>query len=192
MILRSERGMITIDFSLALFVAIGFGAVLFAIAVTFSLVEVTQYLAFSTARSYVAGHVSPEAQKDLGKLKFTELISGPVFKGLYALDMMRLQEPEFGDFSSEFSGNPNHDSFTGVRLPAKANLLQMRIPILGNLASDDKTGSVNISAYMLREVSNEECVNNFVQKRYSKLKQIDPAYSAAPANIEIFISDNGC
>ena len=182
-----------LDFIFALTVSAGFAIIFFAMSFTLSMVEMSQYVVFSSARAYSAANVSEEAQKELGQKKYAELRSAPMIKSILNSGWISLGEIQFGDFASEYPESSEGTSvFVGARLPFKANILNMRIPILGNTITDSGTGSANLNAYLLREVSTDECLRNFTSQRYEKFKSLDNRYSSLPSGGYSIITDNGC
>ena len=49
---NDEAGILTVDYLFAIILAMGFVALLFAMSLTLTVVEVVQYMTFSSARSY--------------------------------------------------------------------------------------------------------------------------------------------
>src|SRR5262245_8889364 len=70
---KSQRGSITLDFVFALVLISGFSAVLFSLSISLVVVEITQFMTFAAARTYMAGHTSVEEQERLGLQKWDEL-----------------------------------------------------------------------------------------------------------------------
>jgi hypothetical protein len=190
--LADESGVITLDFIFALAIAFGFSILFFAMSFTLSMVEVCQYITFSAARTYYGANVSQQAQVDLGKAKYAELKGKGIFKSLFKSGWINLGDIEFGDFSDEYNDeSAGRDAiFEGARVPFKANVLNLRLPFLGNTASDTSTGKAVLNAYLMREVSTEEC-QGFTKQRLAKLKEVDSRYQSVQGN-EVIITDNGC
>lgn len=195
----NERGIITLDFIFALTLAFGFSMVFFALSITLAMVEITQYVAFATARSYSGAHESQSQQVDLGHKKFDEIMNYPVFKNFYGLDWIKISPPQLADFNDDYpqgsGGMPDSATFTGARIHFQAKILNFRVPFLGQTATDTKTGHADIAAYLIREVSTEECRERFNRVRYQRLKQINSGgatpYAATTGNA-IVVTDNGC
>jgi len=197
--IRNERGIITLDFIFALTLAFGFSMVFFALSITLAMVEITQYIAFATARSYSGAHESQGQQVDLGLQKFDEIMSYPVFKNFYGLDWIKISPPQLADFNEDYpqdsSGTSDSASFTGAKIHFHAKILNLRVPFLGQTVTNTKTGHADIAAYLIREVSTEECRERFNRVRYDHLKQINSRgatpYAATIGNA-IVVTDNGC
>ena len=190
--LRNERGILTFDFMFALFMALAFTIVLFSVSVTLSLVEVAQYVTYATSRAYNSGHETKDLQTQAAQAKYNDIMSNPVFKGLFALGAVTLSTPQLDDFSSEYSeDSPDNAIFVGARVPIDAKLLHLNIPFFGKTAEDSNVGKATLNSYLLREVSTTECRENFNRVRYDTINQQSP-YSAAPNAKAVLITDNGC
>lgn len=173
----------------------------FALCFTLSMAEVAQYISFSTARAYFAGHVSQSAQRDAGLLKYQQLASRQPFRslffkpgGFFALP----SQPLLGDFNSEYpQPGADSDSYVGARIKFRANILEFRVPIWGSVEAPDGDGfSADVSTYLMREPSSDECMNNWnaADGRFTGMKRLDPAYSTGFRFPEKYyvITDNGC
>lgn len=193
-ILANESGQLTLDFIFALAIAFGFSILFFAMSFTLSMVEVCEYVTFAAARTFEAANVSQQAQVDLGKKKYAELKGKGILKTVLTNGWITLGDVQLDNFSSDYNdpdAGPNA-AFTGARVPFKANVLDLRLPFLGGTMTDQKsTGSATLNAYLLREVSTEECQQNFTQQRYTQLKNLIPQYQSFPGT-EAIITDNGC
>lgn len=191
-ILKQESGFIMLDFIFALTVSFGFAIIFFALSFTLSMVEMSQYITFATARAYSAANVSPDAQQDIGRRKFAELRAAPMVKTILNTGWITLGEAEFGDFAGDYNSAGDNSVFVGARIPFRANVLNMRIPVLGNTVNDSGTGFAMLNAYLLREVTTQECLNGFTSQRYGKLLQLNSRYSGLPTDSAAVITDNGC
>lgn len=192
---NTQSGLITLDFIFAFTLAFGFCSVLFAICVMLSMVEVTQYITYSTSRAYNGAHETPELQAELAKAKYSELLAIPVFRRIFGMRWVNLpKEPELGDFSSEYPvENPDRDFFVGARVAIDANILHLSVPFLGSTTKDSNVGKAKLNSYLLREVSTSECRELFNKDRYEKLKSLDSAYAQAQSSKPAaLITDNGC
>ena len=193
-ILKEESGIITLDFIFALSLSFGFAIIFFAMSFTLSMVEMSQYITFAAARAYNGANVSEEAQQDLARKKYAELRASPMIKTILATKWITLGDVQLGDFGEDGydTSSPDLSVYVGARIPFKANVLNMRIPILGNTVDDSSTGSATLNAYLMREVSTQECRENFTAARYEKLRQLDSHYQALPNVAAALVTDNGC
>jgi len=194
-ILKNERGILTLDFMFALVIAFGFTTIFFALSLTLSMVEVTQYISFAAARCYAGAHETVGAQQALAQNKYKQLMAIPVFKTLFATGWFTLGQPTIGDFNSEYpQGSESADSatFIGARIKFTAKVLDVRLPFLGSTAGDSNTGVANISTYLMREVSTTECRETFARNRFVKLKALAAEYKGTPSQGSALMPDNGC
>ena len=191
--LADESGIITLDFIFALAIAFGFSVLFFAMSFSLSMIEVCQYITFSVARTYYAANVSKQAQVDLGQSKYTELKGKGMIKTILKSGWITLGDAQFDDFSSEYNDTLAGENaiFEGARIPFRANVLDLRLPFLGRTAQDTTTGSAMLNAYLMREVSTDECFTNFTSHRLEHLKQVDSRYQSQQG-AEVIITDNGC
>jgi hypothetical protein len=194
----NERGVLTLDFIFALTIVFGFTAVFFAVSVTLSMVEVTQYISFAAARTYAGAHENIRAQDALAHKKFAELMATPIFRGLYGLGWFTAGPLNVGNFNSLYQqpSDEDSDTFVGARIPIYAQMLRVRVPFLGSTATKAETGKATVSSYLSREVTTEECREQFNRARYKNLKALQvggkAVYGALPTSTEALITDNGC
>ncbi len=191
-VIHNEYGMITLDFIFAFTVAISVMMVLFAVTVTFAMVEVAQYVTYTTSRAYAGAHDTPGMQADLGNARYKEVMALSAIKTFLTGDWVAVGKPTLQDFSDEYPETEatNH-VFVGAQITFNAHLLHLNVPFFGQTATDSGVGQATLNSYLMREVSTQECRENFTKKRFENLKQIGP-YSAAPAAEEALITDNGC
>ncbi len=212
--ISNQHGFMTLDFLFAFVMVIGFSSLLFALTMTLTTVEITQYITFASARNYAVGHINVLLQENQARLKYKELVEHPVFAPLYnngwfevakpepgALfvgDMTQLKFPEYTQPSPE---QPN--LFHGVGTPFIARMLEFNIPFFGSTTDEgDGTGSgfnTFIASYLSREISNNECLNFFNDKRWEKIRSLPVSGGAQPYSAQtpgkeayVIISDNGC
>ena len=193
-ILKNQRGVLTLDFMFALVIAFGFTTIFFALSLSLSMVEVTQYISFAAARCYAGAHETIGAQQALAQNKYKQLMAVPVFKTLFATGWFTLGQPTIGDFNSEYpqSGGADSATFIGARIKFTAKVLDVRLPFLGSTAGDSNTGVANISTYLMREVSTTECRETFARNRFVKLKALAAEYKGTPSQGSALMPDNGC
>lgn len=200
-LIRNERGIMTLDFIFALMLGMGFTMVFFALTLTLSLVEVTQYFSFAVARTAWGAHETRTMQNALGNKKYAELMGRPVFKAIFGRGWFRLPaQPDYGDpasgFNVEYKSDPNEDSqtFYGARLRIEARILDTTIPILGSSKSQAETGFANVQTFLGREVTTTECREQFNRARFRAIMSLSPTYqpvSRMNPNAAV-ITDNGC
>lgn len=206
--LRNEHGILTLDFIFALLIGMSFTMIFFALTLTLSLVEVTQYLSFSVARVSWAAHENRSAQIALGNAKYAELIEKPVIKTIFGQGWFRLPaRPDFGDpvrgFNIEYqpAAENDNETFFGARLRIEARILDINIPMLGSSKTNPETGVANVQTFLGREVTTTECREQFNRQRWANILQLSPDYqqvnsspgaSADPNQVLALITDNGC
>lgn len=204
-LLRNERGILTLDFIFALLLGMGFTMVFFALTLTLSLMEVTQYMSFAVARTALGAHETREQQNALGNQKYTQLRERPIFRNIFGRGWFRLPaQPDYGDpvsgFNTEYGSDPNDDNetFYGARLRIEARILDITIPLLGSSKTDTETGFANVQTFLGREVTTTECREQFNQARWQGILAIEPVYQNVnatgtnPAAAVGLITDNGC
>jgi len=193
--LRDERGLLMLDFVFALVASIGFAIVFFSVAVTLAMVEVGQYVAYATSRAYTAAHETKGEQESLGLAKYKDVMGHSAVKAILGGTWVKMGEPQFGDYSDEYGADAENDNriYVGVRVPFSSRLLHMQVPFLGPTAADDSVGKATLNSYLLREISTQECREQFNKVRFENLKNVNNAYQSAPATEpEKLITDNGC
>lgn len=203
-VLRNERGILTLDFIFALMLGMGFTMVFFALTLTLSLVEVTQYMTFAVARTAWGAHETRAAQVEIANKKYAELRSRPVFQAIFGRGWFRLPaNPDYGDpvqgFNGEYTANPTEDNatFYGARLRIEARILDITIPILGSSKTQNETGFANVQTFLGREVTTTEC-REFNQARWQNILGLNSLYGRAAQNQQNpgaavgLITDNGC
>jgi hypothetical protein len=193
-ILKSEEGLISLDFIFALSMAFGFAAIFFVMALTLATVEAGQYITFATARAYHGAHENEQLQKDIGRAKFEELIGKGIFKRIFNQSWFTLQLVNIGDFNDQYPETDTDNAvFVGAQVRYKAKVLNMKLPVVGNTADGDNSpvGSAILNAYLMREVTSSECRNVNLQ-RYEHIRKLDPKYDELPNGSASLITDNGC
>lgn len=190
--LKDESGIITLDFIFALSLAGAFAVIFFAMSFALSMVEMSQYVTFASARSFHAANVSEQAQIELGRKKYAELKGSGVIKQILSTGWIELGDIQFGNFTGDYPENDSDsETFVGARVPFRAAVLNMRFPLLGGTADEASTGRATLNAFLMREVSTDECRENFTAQRFTYLKQLG-YQSLPPASQEALITDNGC
>jgi hypothetical protein len=192
--LKDERGITTLDFIFAMMITFGFTVVFFAVTMTLSMVEVTQYVAYSVSRTYTAANETPEAQRQLAKAKYKELVGSGILQKLYSSGWFTVPKADDGPILASFDGEYPSQSekdaeiMTGARVEFKANILNLRVPFLGSTASSSETGRANINSYLAREVSTKEC-RDFNSQRLGAIQKV---YQGPYKPKAFVITDNGC
>ena len=145
--IKSQSGFVTAEFMFAVVIAFGMTILTFAFTFTLSTVEVTQYVLFSAARAHSAANYDKESQQKQARLKYTSLVKSKVLSPLFNNGWFEIAKPEqieirSGDgvnFEREYStstGDSRHN-MQGVRGFITAKILQMRLPMIGDITPDD-------------------------------------------------------
>lgn len=209
--MKNQRGMITVDFLFALVLVMGFSAILFAISLSLTVAEITQYVTFAAARNYMAGNITrvgegPTSQEGAAKLKYLQLINSPVLAPLYSNGWFGIDaQPEIGDISRvipqyQEQGNSSAQ-FWGVMTRFTAKMLEFEIPFYGSTnPTGDGTGSAfwtYLGSYLGREVTTQECIL-FMNNRWIAIRDLPATGGAQPYSTHakgggyVSYDDNGC
>jgi hypothetical protein len=194
-ILKNQKGMLTLDFIFASIMMFTFSAILFRFAITFVVVEVTQYATFASARSFFAAHKNEDEQRRLGKEKFDKLLRDKesVLGNFFRNDWFTVSDVEIADFSGEFSQATGEDSdtFVGARASLVAKVLSMNIPLLGSTTDDDL--GTDVSSYLMREPTEQEC-EDFTRERFKQIQRLKTGFSVGYVRDDAYlpIMDDGC
>lgn len=200
-ILKSQKGILTLDFLFAMIMMFTFTAILFAFSITFTAVEIAQYATFAASRTYFAAHKDADAQKSAAEKKFNDLVlaNNAPLATLFKNGWFTLTPVKLDDFNREYSSDPDGDSdtFVGARTTLVAKILQMRFPLLGSTGDEDFSADVN--SFLMREPTVEEC-RAFTAKRLTNIKNIpqvgNPNGRFNNAYVQddayVMIMDDGC
>lgn len=204
---KNQSGAMAVDFMFALVLSLGMGSVVFAISYSLMTVEITQYIAFSAARSFSASHLTPDEQVQMARKKYRELTTNVAFKSLYSNGWFRISRPEAlevktgianDNFSKDYLAkggdeNANREVFHGVRIKFEPDLLKIKIPFLGSGDPDDEGFTTYINGILLRESSVQEC-HDYMKARVDALWKNDQGRAARfrIGNSAEPQEDNGC
>lgn len=209
----NSRGSLTVDFLFAFFLVCGFSLVVITFSATLTMVEVVQYMSFSSARQYFAANVSEEKQKEAAAEKFFSLKSNPIIAPLLNGGWFNVPDesflvasnipekyPAFQNYRPE---DPKINLFHGVIVRFQAKILDFQIPLFGGSkksdAEDDEGSSgfsTHITAFLGREPSFEEC-NLFNENRWENIQRLPNSVGASPYSTAgdkssyVIINDNG-
>lgn len=220
--LKNQRGMLSVDFLFAITIAAGMIMMLFAFTVTLSMLEIGQYIAFSTARSYSVAHQDQNRQTAIARSKFESFTKSANFpklspllsNGWFEIDQKSLDIRGGGQgsagsggltFNEEYGYEGNGLPQEGIRFKLKAKILKMNIPFMGSIDNDDDFGTY-ITGFIFREPTADECNKSMaVNIRYSAIKALDSSnrFSRAISNVQAYgghpgdrdyfpLEDNGC
>lgn len=193
--MKTKAGSVTIDFVFGITITVGVSFILLALCFTMAMVEVSQYIAFASSRSYFSGHLSEEEQEDRGKAKFEKLMTLRPFKGMLKdsgwFSLAFLGSTDFRDQYPNVQLAHDSDTFFGTQLKFKADVLELKIPFLDRpYGNYDAT----VASYLGREPSTKECLD-FERARWTKFQEVTgfpPPPGTNPANDYAVVTDNGC
>lgn len=190
--MNNQRGNITIDFLFSFVLVMGFSGLLFAMTLTLTAVEITQYMTYASARNYMASHSSQHKQRALAEEKFTKLREHSVPAPLFSNGWFELgSSPVVGTNRDYHDHVLDHYLFHGTWVSFQAHILDFKIPFFGSTNANGGGFRTEIGSYLGIEVSIEDCIG-FTQKRWEWIRQI---YSGGvypnPHHYKAF-TDNGC
>lgn len=205
--LHSQAGFIITDFIFAIILASGLGVLLFSISYSLAVVEVTQYVSFSTARSHLASNKNPTEQAGKARKKYDSLVSSKNAVGsLYqngwfevgksdAVDIRGGQTADGRKFSDDLGGgadSPDRNWFMGVSVPLTIALMKFNFPFLGSTAPDQDDGfPTKLNTMLIRESSEKEC-KDFMESRRQALGSLPSATTYYDPAAYFPMEDNGC
>lgn len=199
----NQSGQLTVDFLFAIVIAFGLFIMFFAMTFTFSVVEVTQYISYSTSRAHAASNLDKQAQKDAGLKKFEELTKKSLLSSLYSNGWFVVGNPVFkqsqpdDSFANDFSGTTVAQYmkvFTGATIPFQSKLLNVQIPFIKSKEEDDPgLFSTNVTTILIRESSQKECQDYWGDQRAQALSHLPSGDSKfySPSKY-VMMEDNGC
>jgi hypothetical protein len=201
--MKNEAGFLSLDFIFALMIVVGFSIVLFALSFTLSIVEIAQYITFSSARSFYSAHFTKDDQIQMGTKKYQELLEQPAIKPLFRPGgWFELQTPDgapVGDYNRIYAAKGVQStgsgfSFFGSRIRLVANIMDLRFPIIGTTSDSPGAFSANVSSYISREPTEQECREGFENLRYKQIMELSNVYKNPANDGSGFtpIVDNGC
>ena len=194
--LKNEEGLITIDFIFALSLSLVFVVLLLAVSVTLSVVEITQYITFSAARNYFAGHISIDKQREWAQIKYGELTKQTPLQVFYQGGWFEIPKDITNDGIGNFGEDYEEDSlhraapFTGVRISLTAKMLSFNSPLFGSTGEEDSFQTY-VGSYLSREPTSSEC-QGLIRKRFEAIKELFPSVPGLEDKKYIPIWDNGC
>jgi hypothetical protein len=201
--MKSQKGFVTTEFLIAIVIAFGLTVLTFSMTLTLSVVEVAQYAVFSASRAHSAANYNVEAQKKAAQNKYQQLITGPGLAPLFTNGWFEVSLPaqleirsgNGVNFEKEYGGTDPRKNLQGVRATFKAKILEMRLPMVGDVAPEDDSFMTRLNAILIREVSHKECMD-FMEKRKEELWTFDGSnrFSKFKKNSDTPTpwEDNGC
>ncbi len=207
-ILNNQSGFLIADFLFAFVLVISCGILIFGFTFSLAMIEISQYIVWSTARNYSVANISEDDANKQAIRKFNNLSDQfPLLTGRSSSPWFILDKLIVGDLANIDTDlslrldteKENKDGNFQARQPwigAKANiefkLLQdFRIPFLGRVAEPGNPNfSFPIRAFILRHPSVKECQGFFTfENRFTKGIQnisgedFGSIYTISPANL---------
>ena len=210
MAMQNEKGQLMTEFLFAIVIAFGLFSLFFAISYTFSVVEISQYIVYSTARTHAASNLDKETQRQEAIKKFNSLTRSSALGSLYsgswfsfgpiAENMFRQGEGE--TYSNELArpstGNDEYlKVFVGVSVPLEARIMStaIAIPFITSGGADEENSvfKTNVNTMLIREVSQKECQDlHWGDGRKQALKGLKSGQAFYQESKYFRMEDNGC
>lgn len=195
----NQKGVITVDFLFALVLAMSLSAAVFAMTFSLVVIEMTQYIAYSTARAMSGSDVDLNSQRQSALAKFQSLVSDPVLSPLYSNGWFEIGQPDIrpglgNNFANEYAAKQDSRRFfhQGVRVPLTINLLQLKLPFLGT-AKEEGGNQTAVNSLLIRENSFQECQKVFNARVEALFETVEAGrFKAYKSNVTPPIEDNGC
>lgn len=193
-LLKSEKATISVDFLFSFLIVMGLTYLILALSFTLSFIEVTQYITFSTARSYYASHKSKKEQLQQAENKYKQLVNNLAWQHFFNKISWFKIDPAEGiiknndaQYTSQAQGQS--EMFTGASTSFVSKLLAFNLPLIGSTEGDEdeeRGFKTKISSFLGRAPTISECKE--FQKRRNQLLKAD---CTGCTDIHI-IADNGC
>lgn len=207
---KNQSGFITGEFIFAMVLAAGISTVLFAVTYTLSIIEITQYISFSSARALIAADESIDDQVLSSETKYKTLINHKHLKGLFFGDgsLFALSaDPDirtgaegaqdFSDSYRDSQTSPLRFAYSGVRVELTPKIMNLKIAFLGRTSEtgEAKEFSTRLTTLLTREPSAKECREKFIQQRYEAIGRMTDRfkeYGRIGQRDYVPLEDNGC
>ncbi len=198
-----QSGIATVDFIFSMVMMVGMGILLFSLSYTLVAIEVSQYVAFATARSHSAAHLTIAENRSMAERKFKTLTAGAdetlasfFNNGWFELKLnptdLRSGGATGTDFGKEYSMTDGDKMVMhGVRLQLSAKIMNKKLPLIGSTSEDDEAYQANITSFLIREASQQECRQWFVDRK-NALRNIFDRVQGQDMNGYFEVEDNGC
>lgn len=208
-IINNNSGFLAADFLFSFVLVIGCGIIIFALTFSLATVEIAQYITWSAARAYSSGNKTAADSKAAADTKFKNLsLKFPLLTGADGSSAwFLLTSTNVGDNAwtgmdgltnaknaSKISVE-NRQPWTGVSATLDWKLFKsIKLPFLGKIVgSDDSVFTIPIRAFILRNPSQDECLQ-FYRDRFSQgIQSLESGWSSLGVSVSYApIEDNGC
>jgi Flp pilus assembly protein TadG len=208
--MSNQRGVVTINFMIALIIGFGMATILFAMSMTLMVTELTQYATFSAARAHAAANKDPSDQETAARDKYDSMIRSNVLapffsNGWFTVSPKGELEVRSGNTGSGAQASfkddypsakeANREIWTGVRTKFVARVLSLKLPMIGSTTQDDEGLSARVVTILIREPSQNEC-QKFIKDRYDVMMKLDSRFAingyTSHQSDYVAMEDNGC
>lgn len=170
--IHSESGFIVADFLFAFVMTLGVGIFIFSITFSLATIEVGQYIVWSTARNYSAASLNQGQAAQTAREKFkaiaekfpllTNIGDDSSWFELSETDLKIGDDLTTSDTALGIAGqdatNDYRQPWTGASTTIKLKLFSgLTVPFLGKVVADGSMLEFPIRAFLIRNVSEQEC-----------------------------------
>ena len=201
----SQLGFITLEFTISLSLALSLIAVLIALTSSLVVVEIGQYIVFSSSREHSVARLTLQDQVAAAQAKYSQLLRSEGLASVFSnewfeipatLPASAIRSGYGNNFSTDYPESRLRASMQGVAVDLKFKLLNLDLPLLGALSpeSGDEAFTARLVAILRREPSQQEC-QQFMKDRLQALWEIDNNRFSAfnrGARVATPWEDNGC
>lgn len=209
--ISAQSGFVTADFLFSFLLASMLTTFLFAMCFSFTVIEIAQYISFSSTRAALPAHKTPEDQQRRAQAKVDALLAHPELVPLLTNGWfeLKLKDMRLGrnpsDFYDQYESAQRNEvggfyiPSAGVRLNLTAKILNLNLGPLGKLESESGNGfNLTLGSMMFREPSQDECMQ-LIRERYRKIVNPSDSSGAVYSTIAtptmdsyVPMEDNGC
>lgn len=209
---KNQSGFIFADFIFSLVLVLSSCVILFVLCFSLASVEIGQYITWSTARAYSGGHLTSDRSTLAGKQKFRKLSTQfPLLTGANTNTFwFQLELQDVGNnnslianlqqinTSNSLSNGEPRQPWTGAAAELDVALFRrLYLPFIGKLSTDDSVFKYNLRAFILRNPSQNECLEFFKQKYDEGVSKIEGSWNnrnflTNAGSDFVPMEDNGC
>jgi hypothetical protein len=198
--MKNQNGFVTAEFMFAIIIATCMTILTFALTFTLSTVEIVQYMVFSASRAHAAANFDVDSQQKAARDKYNSLIGNKTFAPLFQngwfeapASKLEIRSGNGVNFEQEYSPT-SRPAAQGVRVTFKANLLELKLPLVGDVTSPSGNGfEAKVNALLIREISQKECLE-YMDQRVDSLWNLSPGIQRFRYQSSYVTpwEDNGC
>lgn len=209
---HDEAGFIFADFIFSLVLVLSSCIILFVLCFSLAAVEIGQYITWTTARAYSGANLTADRSTMAGKQKFVKMATQlPLLTGANTSTFwFQLVLQDVGNNNSlianlesintnnSLSSGEARQPWTGAAAELDVALLRrLTLPFIGKLSTDDSVFKYNLRAFILRNPSQNECLEFFKKKYEEGVSKIEGSWNnrnfLTNAELDFFpMEDNGC